>query len=173
MRKNIQKKIISLLVMANGALCILYAEHIYNFLSTICAFVLLYIGIAKCVSGIRSKDYRRLGAQDFEVSIVLMAVGTGIMIRQDKALFIVGVFWGLWGLYKAVDAFDAAFYGIFHKSRFMPELIAGLFQLVLSLLLLFDPENNMEHHIIILGLELILEGILEIVERPLFKDPEE
>lgn len=156
--------------MANGALCILYAEHIYSFLPTICAFVLLYIGIAKCVSGIRSKDYQRLGAQDFEISIVLMAVGTGIMIRQDKALFIVGVFWGLWGLYKAVDAFDAAFYGFFHRKRFLPEFIAGMLQLVLSLLLLFDPESNMGHHIIILGMELILEGILEIAERPLFKD---
>ena len=68
----------------------------------------------------------------------------------------IGIVWGLLGLQKAARTFDGIFSDIRHKRPFAVALAFCVLQFVLSVLLILNPFANIEHHLIVLGIELIL-----------------
>ena len=102
---------------------------------------------------------------NLEKSIVSIAIGIGILIKQDEALFIVGVFWGLSGLLKSVNYFNEILYNIVNKGKYALLSVRTIVEFILSLILIFDPFKNVAHHIIILGLDLLLEGGIELISK--------
>ena len=68
----------------------------------------------------------------------------------------IGSVWGLLGLQKAARTFDGIFSDIRHKRPFAVALAFCVLQFVLSVLLILNPFANIEHHLIVLGIELIL-----------------
>lgn len=162
MKKIFWDYIYAILIILNGVLCIFNSAAIYKWLPSICGIVLLIIGSIKMIEGIKEKDYASLEVVKFERSIVVIAMGIGILIRQGDELFIVGVFWGLSGLNKSVNYFNEAFYYFSKKEKFLFPLIKGIIEFTLSLILLFDPFTKILEHIRILGLELIVEGIFDL-----------
>ncbi|MFI3210722.1 MAG: DUF308 domain-containing protein [Peptostreptococcaceae bacterium] len=90
-------KIGNLLLIINGLICLFFSHHVLTLLPTICGCIILVKGITKFVVGIESKEYRSLEKINFEKSIAIIAIGLGILFKQEDALFVVGVFWGtLW-----------------------------------------------------------------------------
>ena len=55
-------------------------------------------------------------------------IAIGIFIRQNDAIFIVGVFWGLSGLNKAANYLNEALYYFYKKSLFL-QIVLFLFSL--------------------------------------------
>ncbi|MFI3210721.1 MAG: hypothetical protein R3Y64_06690 [Peptostreptococcaceae bacterium] len=70
---------------------------------------------------------------------------------------------------NAVSDFNIAFYNYFQKDKYILILTRAIFGFILSFVLIFDPFDSIHNHILILGLELILEGIIEFFK----KDKEE
>lgn len=163
MNKKIWKKISSMMVIANGAICLAFSENLINFLPMICGVVLIFKGLIMFIQGIRDKDYDSLEGIGLERSIVILAVGIGILVKQQDALFIVGVFWGLHGLNSAASYLNEALYYRKRKGKFMHLIIEAAIEFVLSLILIFDPITNIGHHIVILGIELIIDGTFELL----------
>ena len=95
----------------------------------------------------------------------------GIIIRQSDALFIVGVFWGLEGLNKATNYLNEGLYYFTRKEKFIFPMSKAIIEFVLSSILIFDPFSKIAEHIVILGLELVLEGVSEFVN--IYKGKEE
>ncbi len=163
MQKTIWDKIGSILLILNGIICLVFAEQVLGLLPTICGLSILIKGIIKFVEGIKNEEYKSLEKINFERSIATITIGIGILLKQEEALFIVGMFWGLSGIMNAVNAFNVAFYNMSNNKKYLVKLIRGIVEFVLSLVLIFDPfASNVGHHIIILGLELVLEGMIEL-----------
>ena len=163
MKKRIWDYISAILVILNGVICIFYYEEVYKLVPTICSLVLLLKGIIMMIKGIKEKDYTSLEGKKFERSIILIAIAIGIFIRQNDAIFIVGVFWGLSGLNKAANYLnEALYYFSKRKGGFLP-LIKAIIEFTLSILLIFDPLGKATEHILILGFELIIEGVFEMI----------
>ncbi|MEN8076558.1 DUF308 domain-containing protein [Clostridioides difficile] len=165
MKKAIWNKIGSLLIIINGIICLTFSEHILNLLPTICGITLLIKGLIQFAGGIKNKDYASLEQINLEKSIVAIAIAIGILLKQNESLFIIGMFWGLSGLIKSANSFNISLYNICNKKKFILILIESLVEFILSLMLIFDPFANVSHHILILGLELFLEGSIELFSK--------
>ena len=62
----------------------------------------------------------------------------------------------LLGLVKAAGEFDEIIADIKRKEPFVFSLALCVFELVLAVLLILNPFANIEHHLLLLGLELIV-----------------
>lgn len=163
MKKTTLNKIFAALYILNGIICLIYTEHVIAALPTICGAVVLAIGFVRFASGIKNRDYASLEGTDLERSLVPIAIGAGILFMQSEAIFIIGMFWGLAGLYKAAGSLNTALYKICRREKFLLPLLKSIAGFTLSLMLVFDPFGKTGHHVLILGLEMILEGSAELV----------
>ena len=163
MKKQIWDYISTILIIINGIICIIYHEEMIGWLPRICAIVLLIKGTIKMIEGIKEKDYASLEEKKLERSIVIIAVAIAILIQRENALVVVVIFWGLSGLNKSANYLnEALYYFSKRKGGFLP-LIKAIIEFTLSILLIFDPLGKATEHILILGFELIIEGVFEMI----------
>lgn len=91
------------------------------------------------------------------VSFVLLVLGAFSVACGERSIGFLGVAWGLITLYKIGGEFDEVVALIRQKKQIS---IAGLaftvLELILALLLILNPFENIEHHVIVLGIELVL-----------------
>lgn len=151
------------LVILNGLICLVYREKMLELLPLICGVILLIKGSIQFCEGIVNKDYASLEKTNMEKSFNLIAIGIGVLIKRSDALFVVGMFWGLHGLIKASNYFNRAFYNFYNKDKWILILIKGIIEFSLSFVLIFDPFGKVGHHIVILGLELVFDGTMELI----------
>lgn len=162
MKSNLWRKLAAALVTVNGILCLLYTDSMLTLLPTVSAGVILANGLTRFIQGVKNRDYASLEGVDMERSLVAIAIGAGILVMQDEALFIVGMFWGLSGLLKAAESLNRGLYNKCAGKKYLLILFKAAVEFTLSLMLIFDPFTAVGHHVVLLGLELIFEGGVEL-----------
>lgn len=163
-RKNLNY-IMCFFILINGLICVIYEEKLLPIVPVVCGVCLLIEGIIKGIEGFRGKDYLSLERMDLETGLILIVVGIGILIRGNDSLFIVGIFWGLFGLKKSAKYLNEASYNFFNKEKWKLKSIKGIIEFVLSIILIFDTFGSIGHHIMFLGVELIVIAIIEIINQ--------
>lgn len=153
------------LVILNGLICLIYGEKLLSLLPIICGGILLVKGLIQLAEGIANKDYASLEKTSLEKSFISIFIGIGVLVKRSDALFIVGMFWGLHGLIKSANYLNIALYNFFNKDKWLFILIKAIVEFSLSLVLIFDPFGKVGHHIVILGLELIFDGTMEMISQ--------
>ena len=137
-----------------GVACVLWPQAIVDWLPYI-------LGVAMALSGLLWGGFsllERKTGEDPKVgkAIVLVVLGVFAMVEGDASIGFLGTAWGLLGLSKAGEEFDEALSAIRAREPFVLALGLNIVELVLSLLLIVSPFANIEHHIIVLGIQLIL-----------------
>ena len=160
MKRGIGAYISAILIILNGVICIVNHQQIYKWIPSLCGAILLIKGIIMLIEGIRAKDYATLEGKKFERAIVIIGIGIGIIIRQR-----------LEGLNKATNYLNEGLYYFTRKEKFIFPMSKAIIEFVLSSILIFDPFSKIAEHIVILGLELVLEGVSEFVN--IYKGKEE
>ena len=89
-------------------------------------------------------------------AIVRCVLGMVVIAHGGQSLTVIGIVWGVLGLDKAAGEFDDIFRDIRHHRPFALALAVCVFELVLAVLLIWNPSANIEHHLILLGIELIV-----------------
>lgn len=172
MKKNITNLLLSLLLIVNGIICLFNNEFVLSILPTLCGIIILVRGIIKLFIGIKDKDYATPDKTNLEGSIISVAIGAGILLMQQDALSVVAIFWGLSGLVKASASFNEVFYKLYSKKKCLLPIVEGIVGLALSMMLIFNPSGSIEHHVILLGIELIFEGVINIINKKFDDDKE-
>lgn len=88
-------------------------------------------------------------------AIVMSVLGIVILVQGHASISFVGVMWGLLGLYKAADEIDEVVHALKGRRPFALKLAFTVFEMVLAVLLIISPFANIEHHVLLLGLELL------------------
>lgn len=139
---------------AAGLLCLFMPHMIVDALPYI-------LGVAMVMSallwGTASLLDRKAG-EDPRVgkALVLAVLGVFAMVQGLESIGFLGTAWGLLGLGKAGEEFDEAIAAIRAREPFFFSLAFNIVELVLALLLIVNPFENIEHHVIVLGIQLIL-----------------
>lgn len=154
--------IINLLMIINGVLCLIFTHEILQLLPTISGLTIIIKGIFNFIVEFKSGGHKLLENLDFEKSIVTIAIGAGILFKQQDSLFLIGVFWGLEGLSYSTHLLNELFYRMHNNKKYCLLLIETIIEFGLSILLIFEPHHSVEHHIMILGLELLFESLMNI-----------
>ena len=153
---SVQVAVISmLLVPVAGVSCLLFPALAEEALPWSLGVPMVVSAIGSIVAVVRERD-AGAGRESLGSAIVLCVLGLVIIVHGANSTVFIGIVWGLLGLQKAARTFDGIFSDIRHKRPFAVALAFCVLQFVLSVLLILNPFANIEHHLIVLGIELIL-----------------
>lgn len=153
--------VISTALCVLGVLLIALPDFSAALLGIICGVIFTLFGVVKLI-GYFSKDLYRLAFQyDLTFGIVLIAVGVVILVRPESVLNFICIALGLTiladGVSKIRTSFEAKRFGI---REWWLILVSAILTGGMGLVLMFRPAESVRVMMIILGVTLLLEGIL-------------
>lgn len=147
-----------------GGLCIFATDHIHGIFPIVLGLLMMAHGACDVYRGIVTQEYNRADTKLTSQGIVTALLGIVILFHHQNADQIVGAIWGVIGLGKGSETLNIAICKCAAKKPFAWKMIHGVIELALGILLLLDPLTAVEHHLIILGIELVVIGIQAVME---------
>lgn len=163
--------LLRMLLPVVGVICILIPRQVTGALPFLLGGTMLLIGAARALLYLRSRAYLRTSGPNFGQSLILTVMGVAYLCKGPDAIGLMGITWGLLGLRKAAETFNAFLRQLYRREKFLLLGLDGVCRVVLALALLFDPFEKFSFHVVLLGLELILVNIRLPKELP--PEPEE
>ena len=156
--------IISTLLCALGILLVALPDFSAELFCRISGIIMLLFGFIKMI-GYFSKDLYRLAFQfDLASGILLMALGIIMMLRANVMISIICIILGIYvladALLKVQIAIDAKAFGI---AKWWLILAAAVLTGVVGFLLVLRPSESTQVVMVLLGLSLIAEGLLNLI----------
>ena len=146
---------VSLLILPLiGLTCLIIPHLIADYLPYGLGAIMTLYGIAGIIVAIR-KGSTDASTKSAGTSIVMCVLGVVILVQGEASINFIGVLWGMLGLFKASKQFNEILHRIKINEKFAIKLVFAIIELILSVLLLLNPFANFDHHIMVLGLELI------------------
>lgn len=135
-----------------------------NLLVRICGILLIAFGAVKII-GYWSKDLYRLAFQfDLAFGILVIALGVILLFRTDAMLHLICTLLGIFiladALLKIQTAIDAKEFGLTHWWMI---LTSAVMTGVVGFLLIFRPYESVNAIMVLIGLALLAEGILNLI----------
>ncbi len=155
--------VISVLLCALGVLLIVIPDPSVQWIGRIFGVVMIVFGLVKLV-GYFSRDLFRLAFQyDFATGILMLLLGAMLLLYPDWMLSffctVLGILILADGLFKVQIALDARHFGI---TRWWGILCTAIFAGVCGGVLIFRPMQSVHVMMILLGIALLVEGILNL-----------
>ena len=151
--------------IALGIGCVAFADGMYRLLPYLMGIMMMLSGLTSLAVGILRREYRSEQTQLTASGIVSMIVGLIIALGRGKSYGLVGVFWGISGLNRAVGELNLSISRIANgRTDWKRLMLFAIWGSVISVLLLTDPLDGVYEHMVYIGLELIFIGIDEIDE---------
>lgn len=147
-----------------GAACLLFTEQIHEAFPIILGSLMAVTGISQVIRGIVTEEYRSAETKLTSWGIVNLVLGIVILVHYRSADQIIGAVWGMIGLVKGSEVLNLAIHQWATGKAFVRKLLHGGVELALGILLLLDPLHAVEHHLFILGMELILQAVQSVPE---------
>lgn len=138
-----------------GVGCLVFPQVAEEALPYFLGVPMVLSGVGSIVAVAREKNLEA-GNKSVGSAIVLVVLGCVTMVHGAKSTMFIGIVWGLLGLYKAAGEFDEIIAAIKAQEPFVFSLGVCVFELVLAVLLILNPFANIEHHLLLLGIELIV-----------------
>lgn len=155
--------------VAVGVLCVVLTDYVTEWLPYIVGGMMIIIGAVRFIHALITHEYRHVRTNQTATSLIVLALGLMILVQQltsnsEAAITFISIVWGILGLFEGAHAFNHAFKRIADSERCIYYLIRGLIEVTVAFLLLYDPANHDTHrlHIIVFGLNLILDGVTMI-----------
>lgn len=146
----------SILFILNGLICIIFSEFIQEILPYISGSIAILSGIILLTKAIYEKEYKTIETKRTAISIIMILIGIIIIFKNENSINLIGVVWGIYGLVKGINELNIAIYYIFSKEKFILELLHSIVEIVLAIILIFNPFEKIATHIILLGIEMIV-----------------
>lgn len=144
----------ALMLPAIGVACIFVPEFVASKLPYLLGGSMLLVGAADIITDAIDKE-KGPGKISVGSDIVMIALGVVTMVNAGDSINFIAVVWGLLGLEKASNEFDAMIKARKSNDRWATPLAMGCFELLLGIMLLLDPLMSIGHHILLLGIELV------------------
>ena len=156
--------IISTLLCALGILLVALPDFSAELFCRISGIIMLLFGFIKMI-GYFSKDLYRLAFQyDFAFGILIMALGIIMIARANVMMSIICIILGIYvladALLKVQIAIEAKAFGI---SKWWLILAVAILTGVVGFLLVLRPSESAQVLMVLLGLSLIAEGLLNLI----------
>ena len=150
-------RVYALVLMLSGGACILMTETVYHALPFILGIGMMAIGGAHTLCGLWAREYESRETKLTANGIVYMALGLVILAHSADADSVIGGIWGVLGLMKGSEALNGALYHASRREPFAALGMQAIIETALGFLLLLNP-SAVQHHVLLLGLELLAVG---------------
>lgn len=155
---------ISALLCVLGVVLIAVPDLSAGFLCKLCGVLLILFGAVK-ILGYFSRDLYRLAFQhDLAFGILLIALGVILISRTGAAISVLCIMLGIYiladGLLKIQVALDAKHFGL---PKWWMILTSAILVGIVGFLLIFRPWEGAQALMILLGISLITEGVMNLI----------
>ncbi len=157
--EKVAKYILAVLYLAVGVLCAAIPERIEFALPYIVGGAMAAVAITQFIFAIVKKEYRDTHTNKTAGSLIVLGLSVMIIIEHQWAHTFIPIVWGVIGLFEGAHAFNHAISRISRGMRSAYYIIKGIIEVVVAFLLLYEPEQYGELHIIVFGVSLMLDGI--------------
>ena len=152
----------SALLIALGILSIANPSRIVSVIPVIMGVILILVGLGKLFNFFFSSR-RWKSESDLVLGSILFFLGLLFLIRQQQALNIIAVLWGLIGITTATTRLHAA---ALQRRLHQPcwfDVISGLIGLALGLVLMFSIDASLNFHIVFTGIYVLFSGLMLLI----------
>ena len=146
---------LSFLFPAIGVVCLLAPGAVFEAVPYALGGAMVLVAVAGLVAEIA--DYKSEERAGTVGSYLMTGVLGALMVALgESAIGFMGVVWGVMGLMKAAREIDEAVETMVSGGRFVIRFALAAVNAALAVLLVANPFGNFEHHLILLGIELLL-----------------
>ncbi|MCD7728944.1 MAG: DUF308 domain-containing protein [Clostridia bacterium] len=151
--------IFSALYLAAGILCVVLTDTVQYVLPYIVGAAMVAYGFGRFIYAIVNKEYRTVKTNQTATSLIVLALGIMILVENDWALEFISIIWGVLGLFEAAYALNHAFSKIAASESCISHIIKALIEGVLAFMLLYEPSHHISLHIMVFGINLMLDAL--------------
>lgn len=171
----------ALLYLVSGIFILLYNEKIEHYIYLIVGINLIAASLLDFMKEIVEKTYKK-GYNHIGTAIFTMLVGIIILTVFKDNIYRVSVMWAAATVVNSTMEINEGIHEIYKRKTFgIINVLFAIAEIVFSILLLIEPEENAEHlitHIYLLGVGFILEALEDLIKIlafvlikiPFFKD---
>lgn len=141
-----------------GLLLLLVTNRMYAVFPYMAGIFLLLMGSFDVIRGIKTQEYQDAETKLIANGIVYTILGIVILHVRNDSEYMIGALWGVLGVIKSSEALNISLHQMYLKKPFLKELLRAVIELLLGILLLLDARSSLQHHIFLLGVELLLVG---------------
>lgn len=170
--ENVSKKtqiIIRLVTILLGICCIFLSGSINTYLPYLVGALMLVFSCAGLVVCIKRKEYKTLETKATATAIIGIVISIVIILQGENSISLIGIVWGLIGLKKGISGINVSLYNHSHGKKYRLELLHASAEILLAIVLILNPFEKIEIHIIILGFEMILNTMKYMFKDKLYK----
>ena len=160
--RTVVKYVIGIAYILFGVACAAIPQYIEAVLPYIIGGILGVFSIIRFIFAIIDKEYKQTKSNKTASSVIMLAVSIMIIVEHEWAHSFIPTVWGVWGLFEGAHAFNQAIARIAQGKKFFYHLIKGIVEVVVAFLLLYKPHQFGELHIIVFGISLIIDGVVDI-----------
>jgi len=144
-----------------GLLLLMFAPSITDYVGYLVGGAMLVFGLLMMGHAIYHKEYASLDTHNSAIALTLVVCAIVVLLQHDQEsrITLLGIAWGVFGIYFGVEDLNELIYNITHKKKFVFLGIETVATLILSVLLLMHPVSHFTVHVRILGIELIVTSL--------------
>ena len=162
--KNAWKIIKLVLYLISGCLIMIFSEQVMEYVVILVGAVMTVYAIETIIVSIYEKAVLHEENELFE-GLILILLAIVLLFTDKNNLEKICVIWAIWSIIRETEEIKECLFDIFHKNppRFTKtfhyiHIAESAIVIILSLVMLLSPTEKTAHtHVILLGLELILE----------------
>ena len=151
------KQLLCALFAIIGLLCVLFPIRITRGLPYVLGGAMAAAGVVYSVSYFRSRPSGH--SAELASGLVLLLVGISCVLHGADSIVPLGTVWAVIGIQKASKSLAAAIERTNEGSARIFSFLGFLIRLTFSMVLLFYPEEKIQTHVVLLGLELMIVSI--------------
>ena len=155
-KKDKLKFSIQIILIVVGMIHIIFADYLKEKLTIITGITTINISLINLIRNIKKKEYKTLDTMKIPENIVALLLGIMTLFKGQNAISFIAIIWGITGLRKGVKVFNIALYNKVNNKQYIGKLVYAIIETALSILLVFDPFEKVEEHLVILGFEMII-----------------
>lgn len=149
----------TLIMPVVGALCIIFPNQITKYLPFVMGGAMILLGGLHISLRFAKALQRRDRPRRTDISFIIFVLGIVILIMGKSSVSLIGTIWGLYGLWQSCYSFHKGVMALHNREKFVMHFVICVIRLAIALLLLFDPEGEFAHHIVILGIDIIIDTV--------------
>ena len=158
--------IISFFLPIVGLACIFFSNQITGILPVILGPAMIVTGAVRFVGESILVKRGDDTPPDMGTNFMFVVIGTLFLLRKGDPYVLIGVLWGLIGVWQSAVSFQRAIKKIRGRENALLDIGLSVFRLVLGVLLLLEPERHgIAHHVIILGLDILVDTARRPIRR--------
>ena len=157
------KLIKTIIYILLGILIIVFRNPLYPYVTYLVALSIFLFGLDSILEIFEEKGFNKKDIYHLVDGSILII--TSLIICFVVKDFIVMCFvWGIWTILREIKELNGEIYHIIKKKYGFTSLVESIAVVVLAITLLTNPtEHHVKFHIIVLGIEFMLEVLLPII----------